>query len=261
MTTDLTTITLKTFFRFPFSGPGWQNRLMTGMALSLGVFFIPILPSLLVEGYALRIMRQTSGGEAPSLPEWNDWGGLLLDGLKMMVVRILYLLPGYLLMVGAFVVYMFSFFLLPLTMGLMESSGRGSSSAASGMLVLVMFLSMGIMFVGLALGSLLLLLGALPLPVALARLAQTGKLGAAFELRQITRLLRANKLGFLIAWVISAGLLYLISITVMLLYYSLVLMCLAPFVLIPLSYLLGLIAAALFGNGYAQAAANLEASH
>jgi len=28
----------------------------------------------------LRILRQTSSGETPSLPEWDDWGGMLLNG-------------------------------------------------------------------------------------------------------------------------------------------------------------------------------------
>jgi hypothetical protein len=251
---ELNMTTLQTYFRFPFSGTGWKNRLLAGMGIMLGGFFVPFLPWMLLEGYNLRILRQTALGGEPELAEWKDWGGLLLDGLKVTVVRLIYLLPAYAFMFGGMAVYFFSFMIVPLVLTLPGVS-RGMSSSTTGLLMAVfMFISLGVLFLALALGMLFLLLGAVPMPAAIGRLAVTGQLKEGLKLRPVIGLLRANPTGWLAAWVITMGLFYLAMLLAMILYYSLVLMCLAPLVMVPCMMIALVISSALFGESYARAA-------
>lgn len=230
---------LRQVYRFPFQSPGWEQRFLIGVGLILASFLIPILPAIFVTGYVLRLMRHAIQGEELVLPEWREWGDLALDGLRYLVVSLVYLLPGIIVMILGMGAYFFSFI-----SGAMSAQ---ANDAAMGFFVLV---SMLILFLSMALGMLLLLLGAIPLPMALAHCAAKKSLGAAFRVGQWWSLLRLNKLDYFIAWVNLAGLFTILYTVMILAYYSLVLICLV----IPLSafigYYLALVFAGLFGQIY-----------
>jgi hypothetical protein len=230
---------LRPFYRFPFQSPNWEQRYLIGAGLIFASFLIPILPAIFVTGYLLRLMRQAIQGDALALPEWREWGDLALDGLRYLAVCLVYLLPGIMVMILGIGVYFFTFFSSVI-------SAQGNDAAA-GFFVLG---SMLILFLSMALGMLLLLLGAIPLPMALAHCAAQKSLGAAFRLGQWWPLLRANKLDYFIAWVNLAGLAAVLYTVTLLAYYSLILICLV----IPLSafigYYLALVFAGLFGQIY-----------
>ncbi len=239
---DSTTITsLKEIFRFPFIGPEWRNRFLLGSVLLLASFLIPILPGLIVAGYALRIVRQAIQGEELYLPPWDDWGKLFLDGLRWTVVSIVFFLPGS-LVIGIGVAGYFGGFLA----GAVQESAEGVAAMLAGM---------GVYFVGLAVGVLLLLLGAIPLPVAVAHFVAQGNLGAAFRVREWWPILKANKLGYLIAWVTVAGLYNLWNLVLVVLIYSIVLCCLVPFAIPPVALYFTVLSAALFGRVYRESRA------
>jgi hypothetical protein len=71
----------------------------------LGVFFIlsiVIVGIFFVLGYFLRILKSTIAG-VDELPEFDDWGDMFVDGLKVLVVYIVYLLiPGIVIVAGVF---------------------------------------------------------------------------------------------------------------------------------------------------------------
>lgn len=55
--------------------------------------FVPVV-NFLVFGYLLRLSREVTRSGRIVLPEWDDWGGLFIDGLKFAVVWLAYwLLP------------------------------------------------------------------------------------------------------------------------------------------------------------------------
>jgi hypothetical protein len=164
---------------------------------------------------------------------------MALGGLRYLAVSLVYLLPGIIVMILGMGVYFFTFF-----------SGTMSAQANDPTAGFFMLGSMLILFLSLALGMLLLLLGAIPLPMALAHCAAQKSLGAAFRIGQWWPLLRANRLDYFIAWVNLAGLAAVLYTMTMLAYYSLILICLV----IPLSALIGyylaLVFAGLFGQIY-----------
>ena len=250
MTETLTTISLKKLFKFPFQEPNWQGRFLVGSVLILAGFFIPILPGIFVAGYILQVMRQVIAGQEPTLPAWEDWGKLAIDGLQAMVVGFVYYLPAMVVMFGGMSLYFFGTFTFPFM-----AANTTDPAQAMGSFMAFTFGSMAIMFLSMALGMLLLLVGAVATPMATAHFVANDRLGAAFRLREWWRILRANKLGYFVAWVVVFGLSMVLNFGTMLLYYTIVLCCLMPIVDAPILFYVGLVAAAIFGQTYREGVA------
>ena len=242
-----TTAALESILSFPFQGTDWKNRFGIGVALTLANLVIPFVPAIFVAGYVLRVMRQAVRGEEPSLPPWDDWGEMALDGLRVWAINLAYLAPGLVVMLGGLVLYFAASFGLPFTMMSMEEGGQQVAPLAS---LLMIFGSMAIMFLSMAVGWALSAVGGIPLPMAKAHFAAQGKVSAAFRVREWWPLLRDNKLGYFIAWVVIAGLFTMWYFASMLAYYTIVLLWLAPLLGLPLGFYLSLVNAALFGRVY-----------
>ncbi len=88
-------------FTFVFEDQQWLNKLLIGAAilfvgsLFLWLLFIPlIVAGALLNGYMIEIIRRVVDGRADLLPEWDEWGDMIVDGLKLLVVQIVYSLPA-----------------------------------------------------------------------------------------------------------------------------------------------------------------------
>ncbi|MGB9777282.1 MAG: DUF4013 domain-containing protein [Anaerolineae bacterium] len=229
-----TLVELKHLFRFPFQEPDWVNRFIIGSALIFAGWVVPILPVLFVYGYAVEVMRRVIGGEEPSLPPWQDWGRLFVDGLRAFAVGLVYLLPGTLVYFGGMGLYFASFF-IPLL------ANREPTMA----LVMV---TMALFFISLFLGSLLLFLGAIPLPAAMAHFVAENRLGAAFQVRRWWAVLKERRWEYLAAWILLFGMMGLLYVLWMLLYYTICLCWLMPILAAPVAFYTTLVFAALFGQ-------------
>jgi Protein of unknown function (DUF4013) len=87
-------------FGFVFEDARWVTKILIAAAiLVVGILFswllaIPLILALvLVAGYQVEITRRVLRGGTPLLPEWENWGALLADGFKYVVVGIVYALP------------------------------------------------------------------------------------------------------------------------------------------------------------------------
>lgn len=245
----LTTSSIKDLLAFPFRGKDWQNRFLIGIGITLLVF-IPFLPWLLLWGYFGRIMQRAIHGEELELPAWDDWGKLLMDGLRLFGLNLIYLLPGYIVLFGGMVAYFVSF---PLSMAFIGTAQQASDFATTA--PLLMFASMGIMFFSMFLGYLLLILGGIPLPVALARVVEQEKISNGFQFGQIFRLLWRNKSSYFVAWLILIGLFAIFYILNMMFYMTMIFFWVIFILGIPISFYIMTIAAALFGQTYRESLA------
>jgi hypothetical protein len=249
---------LKSIFRFPFQGAGWEKRFLVGTLLTLVSLIIPIVPVIFVCGYLLEVMRRAVKGEEMVLPDWTDWGKLGLDGLKYFLVNLVFLLPGTLIYVVGFGFYFISMFSISFGSAFTQNSpGLPDAFVPMFLLALVVF------FISMFLGPLLFFLGVIPLPAAIANMAVEGRLAAGFRLRQWWPVLWKNKLGYFITWTILFGLFFILYVVHFLVYITCILCWLMPFLLAPMGFYLGLVYAALFGMTFresleAQAASPVE---
>lgn len=243
------TSSISEILTFPFRSEHAANRLLAGVGLLFLSIIIPILPALVVYGYLIQIMREVIDGRSPGLPEWTDWGRLFVDGLKAFLVGLVYLLPAGLVMgVGTGLYCGVSI------LGIALSEGAGAQSAASDAFGPLLFVSIVVFFLSISIGAVLSMLGALPLPAAEASLSANDSLGSAFAFGKLLRVIRANLGGYIVAWLLLAGMWAFIYWAMMLVYYTIVLACLLPVIIMPVSYYSMLVAAALFGDAYREGA-------
>ena len=162
---------------FFFQDPDWVKKILLGSLFSLLAIFI--VGSFFVAGYMVRLIRRSARGEAYPLPEWDDLGGIFVDGAMAVGAYFVYVMPIILLyVVGA----------LGLGIGL---GGDDPSIAVSVLLaVLVLFF------------ALLMLCVVFYFPAALIRLALAGNFGAAFEVRPNWEFIRRNIGNYLLAFLI-----------------------------------------------------------
>lgn len=154
---------------FPRRGESTLKTLLIGGAFLL--FGIFVFPTLFVYGYLMQVLRDGGGDADP--PSFGDWETLLVDGVKYYAVTFVYsIVPALLIVVFAFAVG-----------ASVLAMGAAGSTGGSGVFVAVGFL-VGIPVVGgLSLGAMYLM------PAALALVARTGEVGAAFDLgtlKQVT---------------------------------------------------------------------------
>ncbi len=253
MTDSITMPTLKSMLRFPLETPERRNRFLVGAALTFAGAIVPIVPLLFVGGYAVRTLRQAVRGEALEMPPWDRWGELALDGVRAAAIGLIYMLPSLVVFTVGWGLYFSAIFLAPLS-----AISRGTPPPVlnpNWMLESWLFSGIVALFIGSALGFVLLLLGAIPLPPALAHFAARDKFGAAFHLRTVSRLVWRNKLGWFLAWAVSAGVAYLLSLTVSLAYLTVVLCFALPLLWGLIGFYTALVSAVLFGRTYRETVA------
>jgi hypothetical protein len=172
-------------FGFVFEDEKWVTKLLIGAAiLGLGfvlswMLLIPlILAYILLGGYGVEIVRQVMRGELDKLPEWDDWGALLRDGLMVLIISIVYALPLIIVSVC-----------MGIPIGIFAEDAEALSSLFS-----------------LALGCFSFLYAiaiSIVLPAAVAFYAAEDDLGAAFRFGEVFALVRDNVATYLVTFVLS----------------------------------------------------------
>jgi hypothetical protein len=160
-------------FTYIFDDPRWLEKLVIPLLVTL----IPVIGWMVAAGYLLRVTRNVAEHQIEPLPEL-EFGADLGRGFNLFVASLVYALP--ILLVST---------LLFLLLGLSENSGGTNFFA----IVLAI------------LGGLLILLYALfvaiIMPAVNANLAIKGRLGAAFDFKEIFRMIGNN----FTAWLIVIG--------------------------------------------------------
>lgn len=75
--------------QYPMKDEGWIGK----MVIAGLILFVPILGTIIVLGYSIRLMQRIYRGEA-GLPEWDDWGGDLSRGFLVFIGTLIYSIPA-----------------------------------------------------------------------------------------------------------------------------------------------------------------------
>ncbi len=235
-----------------FKDPEWKNKFLIGSLLALIAFFIPLLGLLALipmYGYTLILMRATMRGEPHVLPKWAEFGELLVSGLKASLSSIGYFIPGCLVFACGIITFFSLFFGSAFGASVSANGSRAAASSALGL-----FAGQFILFFTFGIGFVIFALGAIIVPVAIGQYVRTGEISAGYRWSEISRILRANPAGFVLAWLVYLGLTLILSFTAQILYYTIVLCVFIPFLAAPMSFYLALLFAQFFGAAYREAA-------
>lgn len=158
--------------------PDVVKKLLIGSLVVISTMLLIPLPLLV--GYYQRTIKRTVDGEEYPLPEWDDWGGLYVDGLKMLAVAFAHVLilivPVFVCMCGAGAL-----------MGIGNREGGSNPLGVVGALGMVAVYAF--MFVA-------MLAFAIYFPAAQARVAITGNLGEAFQTKANIAFIRRNLMNY-----------------------------------------------------------------
>src|SRR6056297_2565238 len=157
----------------------WVKTVLIGGVLSL--LSVLIVPTILVAGYLVRVVRATMHGDEQP-PAFDEWGDLAGDGLKAAVIAIVYgFVPTPItgVLVGGAV--------FTIVMG--DAAGSSGLDALGGLGILV----------GLLVSFVLGLLAAYVIPAAVANFAETDQMGKAFSFGDLRPILTSGK--YFTAWV------------------------------------------------------------
>jgi hypothetical protein len=202
---------------FPVKDAQERRRFSIGALLILASTIIPILPYLPVLGYSMKIMRQVAAGQQPSMPDWDDWETLFKDGLKLLGVRLIYILPLLLVLMPIFLLVMFG----PIF---------GAATESESMFVLTTFVIFPLSM--LCLMPIFIFVGIF-IPVAEVHVAIQNEFSAGFRIRECWAIFRANIGGFLLAYLFIYAISMLLSFALQILIFTVILLCLLP-IIIPL---------------------------
>jgi hypothetical protein len=176
-------------FAFVFEDKEWIVKILIGAGILLaGILFswlllIPLILALaLLGGYSVEIMRRVMRGQSPVLPEWDNWGDLIADGLKALVIAIVYALPFILISAC-----------LGIPLGLIGEQGTNAANTLSGLFSFL--LSCFNIIWGIIISILL--------PAAIAFWLADDDLGSAFQFGKVIAFVRDNFTTYLIIFLMS----------------------------------------------------------
>jgi len=175
--------------RYPTNGDDALETIAIGGIL--GILGFLIVPVFVVYGYLVHVIRAVAAGEDETPPAFEEWGELLVDGVRGFVIVLVYtVVPALVLALAVAPVFVIS--------SVTVSSGAASGDGGGGLLTTVILL----VIVVVAVLSLVALLAAVYLvPAAITAFATTDRLGAAFSITELRRIGGSGQ--FLTGWLIA----------------------------------------------------------
>ena len=164
---------------YPMESDDWIKTVLIGGAMLLFSFLL--IPAFVAYGYMIRAIQASLEGE-PEPPSFGDWGGLIVDGLKVFVIGIVYFLVPLAVMV--------------LTVGgaalaILTGSEAGAAAGA------------GTLLLGMLATFVLALVFGYFAAVGLVNFAREERFGAAFDVG-VVKSVGLNG-DFAVPWLVSVG--------------------------------------------------------
>jgi hypothetical protein len=222
-------------FSFPFEDKQWITKLGLGALITM----IPIL-NFAWTGYMVGIMRNVMNGSPEPLPNWDDFGKKLTDGLMLTLASLVYALP----IIIVFCLPL-SFMIVPAILaGNTDMQGLAEAVAGLGTVLFVCLLCVFIAY------SLVL---SVIYPAILVLYAREGTLASCFKFREVFSIISKNTGPFLTAWGVSVAASLVVSFIVSVAQFILNLIpCLGAIIALVLTIGIVVYTAAIYGHLFGQ---------
>ncbi len=235
-----------------FHDTDWKNKFLVGSLLALAGTTVPLLglaALVILYGYALVLMRASLLGEPRTLPRWENFGELFVNGLKGILSALGYFAPSIILFLCGF-----GLFIIGIFGGVFGAAGTNNSRNPNGFFP-ILFLSAYFSFLACLMFAIFVgYIGFAFTPLALGQYLRTGKISAGYHWSEVWSILRANIAGFFLAWAIYIGIGVVTTIVTMFFYITIILCFLYPLLLAPITFYVNLVFAQFFGMAYREGA-------
>ena len=247
MAQSFTLQSLTPLFSFPFKDPRWKQKCLVGVALTFGGLLTFGILNLLVLGYVYQIQQRIilENGE-PYLPEWEDWSRLFMDGMRLAGGIFILLVPALILFVVAYL-----FEIIPTLSILVSTQDSSNMSPFFPLWSLISLIPFGLTMI-------FSLLAGVLTPVVAGHVVATHAWTAVFRVKEWWKILRANLSGFLICYLIVIGISFISVIPAEILYFTIILCCLAPILMSCATFYIYLISYPLYAIAYRSSVQSLS---
>jgi uncharacterized protein DUF4013 len=227
---------------FPVKDPDARKQFLIACLVTLAGFIVPLVPTLILMGYGVRIMRQViEERKSPSMPEWqgSNWSEMLTDGLRVFGVQIVLMLPLFLLM-GCGFIFMFSG-----SIGFAAlADERSRGFAPIGALFFFIGLGMFMLFTLLSFPYGVIISAAVPHAVA------NNSFAAGFNFKEWFPIFRAGLGNFILSYIFVVAISLVLMFVIQFAMLTLILICIVPFLMIPYSAYVTLVANTIYSQAY-----------
>lgn len=227
---------LKDLFMFPIRDAEARKHLLIGGLIALAAFFIPVIPYLILLGYAVQIARQIMRGESPHMIPFEDWGGMLKDGLKLFGIRMIYSIPIFIIAIPM----MLAGIIVPFI-----AEGMNSGDVETFLAIFSVIMMAGVcLIIPLSLPLIVII------PAAEMYAVDKDEFSAAFRFKEWWSILRANLGGFIAAFGIYYVASMVLALAIQILAATIILSCLLIVLLPAMTIYLTLIMYATIAAAY-----------
>jgi hypothetical protein len=235
---------LKALFTYPFRKRGWEKKMVILAAFNLGGLIIPLFPTLFALGYTAELIRRAVREDDPDLPEWDHWNDLLVDGLRLLGISLVFLVP---------LAFIYSCGIGTYFATMIGVISQDTHSSSPSWLPIPLLGGFSVMMCSMICSVLFSLVAGFFVPAAATHTVVKRSFGAFLRFNEWWRILRANLGGYIIFFILMGGLIYIWSMIYSLVAWTFVLLPFAfllPFLITPY---LSAICAILFGRIYREA--------
>jgi len=227
---------------FPVKDSDARKQFMIACLVALAGFIIPLVPSLILMGYGVKIMRQViDERKTPSMPEWksDNISDMLMDGLRVFGVQIILMLPLVLFMGCGFI------FTFGGSLGFAAAADenlRGFAPVGG----LFFFIGMGMIM----LFTLLSFPYGIIISTAIPHTVAKNSFAAGFIFKEWFPIFRAGLGNFILSYVFVIVISFIFMFVIQFAMMTIILMCIVPFLMIPYSAYLTLVSNTIYSHAY-----------
>jgi len=227
---------------FPVRDAEARKQFLIACLVALAGFIIPLVPTILLMGYGVKIMRQVlNERKSPAMPEWqgSDWSAMLMDGLRVFGLQIILMLPLFLVMGCGF------FFMISGSIGFTALADESTRAFAPiGGLFFVIGIGMMMLFTLLSFPYGIVISAAIPHAVA------NDSFAAGFNFKEWFPIFRKGFANFILSYVFVFVVSFVFMFVIQFAMITIILMCIVPFLMIPYSAYLTLVANTVYSQAY-----------
>jgi len=176
-------------FAFVFQDERWVQKVLIGGLFYIAAFLL--IGLFFIAGYCAKLARNVIAGVSRPLPEWDDLGTYLTDGVKLFCVGLIYFLPLFLILLAV---------LIPA--GVLTAIGDQIGEHHRGGGDLANFAGGTMMTCVWCLFFPISLALSFWMPAAMLFAIVEDRIGAAFQFTKIFNFIKANFVNYLLAFVV-----------------------------------------------------------